>query len=232
MERQGASGPVTPPGEPAGEDGLAETIFSRLHPLMGWLAGLFLVVVVGDAAVAGESPFATIFTVAGWLIWATFVVDFVVRMIVAPSTRGFLRRNWWQILFLILPFLALFRFLIAVRIARAGRLLSAAVRGTRSAAAGLRSRLATVAAITVIVVLLCANLLFEFAGIAPYSEALYRAALATIVGEPIGRERGLAKTLDIVLALYSVVIFATVAGSVGAFFLERDSPSERHVVKR
>lgn len=214
---------MTGTGGSAGHEGLAEAIFLRLHPFMAWLAALFVLVVVGDAVVAGESPFATIFTVAGWLIWGVFVLDFVVRLIVAPSTRTFLRRNWWQMVFLVLPFLALFRFLIALRVARAGRLLSAAVRGTRSAAAGLRSRLATVGAVTAIVILLCANLLFEFAGVDPYSEALYRAALAAIVGEPLGRQDGLSKALDIVLSLYSVVVFAAVAGSVGAFFLERDS---------
>lgn len=225
--------PVTASGGQAGHEVLAETIFSRLHPFMAWLAALFLLVVVGDAVVAGESPFATIFTVAGWVIWGIFVLEFFARMVIAPSAGTFLRRNWWQIVFLVLPFLALLRFLFALRVVRAGRLLSAAVRGTRSAAAGLRSRLATVGAITAIVILMSANLLYEFVGIDPYSEALYRAALAAIVGEPVGRQDGLAKVLDIILSLYSVLIFAAVAGSAGAFFLERDSSeTDVNIVRR
>jgi hypothetical protein len=51
-------------------EGLAQEIFDRLHPLMGWLAAVFVIVLVGDAIVAGESPFATIFTVTGWLTGA------------------------------------------------------------------------------------------------------------------------------------------------------------------
>ena len=80
---------------------------------------------------------------------------------------------WWQVLFLVLPFLAIFRFVMALRIARGGRLLSAAVRGTRTAAASLRSPLATVGAVTVMVILLAANVLFEFGGISPYADALH-----------------------------------------------------------
>jgi voltage-gated potassium channel len=194
---------------------------------MGWLAAVFILVLAGDAIVAGESPYSTIFVVAGWVIWGIFVLDFVTRLALAPSTGDFLRRNWWQILFLVLPFLAFFRFFIAVRVARAGRLLSAAVRGTRSAAESLRNRLTTVAAVTVIVILLSANVLFEFGGIRPYGNALHAAALATISGEPTSGTSGLTQLLDVLLALYSVVIFAAVAGTVGAFFLERRAEAEK-----
>ncbi len=188
---------------------------------MAWLAGVFVLVIVGDTIVGDESPFATAFTVAGWVIWATFVVDFVLRLILAGDRRAFLGRNWWQVVFLVLPFLALFRFLMALRLARAGRAVSAIVRGTRSATMKLRNRLFAVAAVTVMVVLLGANLLFELGGIRPYSTALHDAALATITGEPVSRDTPVAHVLEIVLALYSVVVFAAVAGTVGAFFLER-----------
>lgn len=200
---------------------VAQDIFLRLNPVMGWLAGIFVLVIAGDAIVAGESPYATIFTVAGWCIWAIFVLDFAVRMMIAPSKRTFLRKNWWQVLFLVLPFLAFLRFFIAVRVARAGRLLSAAVRGTRSAASNLRNRLSTLAAVTTIVILLSANVLFEFGGIRPYGLALHDAAMATIAGESTSGTNAVAQLLNVVLALYSVVVFAAVAGSVGAFFLER-----------
>lgn len=205
---------------------LAESLFTRLHPLMAWLAALFLLVVVGDNLVQDQSPFATIFTVAGWVIWAVFVLDFVLRAVIAPSKGTFLRRNWWQVVFLALPFLALFRVFLALRVARAGRLLSAAVRSTRSATSKLRNRLALVTAVTVIVVLVAANLLYEFAGVEPYGRALHAAALATITGEPIRAENPVGMVLDVILALYSVVVFAAVAGSLGAFFLEQTAEDE------
>ncbi len=189
---------------------------------MAWLAALFVLVIVGDTVVGSESPFATIFTVTGWVIWAVFVLEFALRLAIAPSTAGFLARNWWQVVFLILPFLALVRALMALRVARAARLVSAAVRGTRSATTKLGSRLATLGAMTVMVVLLSANVLFEFGGITPYAMALHDAAFATIAGEPVSGTSGVAQALEVVLALYSVIVFATVAGSLGAFFLERN----------
>lgn len=201
-------------------ESLAESIFTRLHPVMAWLAGLFVLVIVGENLVKDESPFATIFVVSGWLIWAVFLVEFVLRLLIAPSKVVFLRRNWWQVLFLALPFLALFRFFLALRVARAGRLLSAAVRGTRSAASKLRNRLSLVSAVTMIVVLVAANVLFEFGGVEPYGRALYAAALATIIGEPTRGPNPISMVVDVVLSLYSVVVFAAVAGSLGAFFLE------------
>lgn len=194
---------------------------------MAWLAGLFLLVVVGDTIVRNQSPFATIFTVAGWAIWGVFVVDFMLRFVIAPAKGTFLRRNWWQLVFLALPFLALFRFFMALRIARAGRLVSAAVRGTRSATSKLRNRLVMVAAVTAIVVLFSANILFEFGELDPYSAALHAAALATITGTPIPADSGISQVLDVVLSLYSVVVFGAVAGSVGAFFLERRAEDTR-----
>lgn len=214
-------------GGPRERERFVEVLFARLHPLMAWLAALFVVVLVGDALVGNESPFATIFTVAGWIIWGAFVVEFVLRLAIAPSKRDFLRRHWWQVVFLLLPFLALFRFFMAIRVARAGRLLSAAVRGTRSAAAALGTRVSTVAAISVMVILISANVLFEFGGIEPYARALHAAAMATISGTAIPTGNSVSDVMEVVLALYSVAILGAVAGSLGAYFLERKDEEER-----
>lgn len=73
------------------------------------------------------------------------------------------------------------------------------------------------------VILLGANVLFEFGGVTPYADALHAAALATIAGTPVPADSGVTKVMDVVLSLYSVVVFAAVAGSLGAFFLERGS---------
>ena len=57
-----------------------------------------------------------------------------------------------------------------------------------------------------------------------YGDALHGAALATISGEPLEMDGALAKTLEVVLALYAVVLFAALAGSIGAFFLHPSAP--------
>jgi voltage-gated potassium channel len=77
--------------------------------------------------------------------------------------------------------------------------------------------LAVVSAITV---LGSSQLLFEFGTFDNYGDALHAAALATITGEPINRPDAFARTLEVVLATYSVIVFATLAATLGAYFLE------------
>lgn len=66
----------------------------------------------------------------------------------------------------------------------------------------LSSRIGWLAAVTAIIVLSAAQLLYEFAGFNRYADTLHAAALATIVGEPVGRASGAALLLDVVLGLY------------------------------
>ena len=62
-----------------------------------------------------------------------------------------------------------------------------------------------------------------------YAQALHHSAISTITGEPLGVETGLAQVLDVLLAVYSVVVVAALAGSIGAYFLhERQSANGRH----
>ncbi|MDF2967903.1 MAG: hypothetical protein K0Q93_1681 [Nocardioidaceae bacterium] len=54
-----------------------------------------------------------------------------------------------------------------------------------------------------------------------YGRALHGAALATVTGEPPAADGAVARVLEVVLAIYSVVVFATLAGALGAFFLQK-----------
>lgn len=55
--------------------------------------------------------------------------------------------------------------------------------------------------------------------------ALYEAALATITGTGISAKDPFTKVLQLVLAVYSVAEFATLAGSLGAFLLRDQHPA-------
>lgn len=214
---------------PADErDRLSESIADRLDKPVTALGVLFLLLVLAETTTEPRGALATAYTVAGWAIWVTFVAEFVVRAVVAPSAARFWKRNWWQLIFLALPFLRFLRVLARVRIrpvVRAGRVLSSAVRGTRTAGRNLTSRVGWLAAVTTIVVLAASQLLFEFAGYDTYAVALNEAALAAISAQPLHSGDGLARVLEVVLAIYSVAVFASLAGIFGAFFLEH-RPSE------
>jgi voltage-gated potassium channel len=163
------------------------------------------------------------------VLWALFVAEFLLRLVVAPSTSKFLKRNWWQLIFLAVPALRFVRALRALRAARVGRVLSSAVRSSRTAGRQLSSRLAALGVVTTVVVLTTSQLLFELGDYGSYGEALDDAALATIAGEPFFPEHGALRVVQTAVITYSVVVFAALAGTVGAFLLERRDDDQRRL---
>ena len=188
------------------------------------LGVIFLLVVAADTTVASGSEVRAWIDAVTWVLWAVFALEFTLRAVIAPSTSAFLRRNWWQIVFLVLPFLRFLRVagrLARLRPARLGRLASSTVRGLRTAASTLTSRIAWLAAVTAIVILTASQILYEFAGYDSYAQALHDAAYSAITGEALPMRSAVADVLELVLAVYAVVVFAFLAGSLGAYFLER-----------
>jgi voltage-gated potassium channel len=197
---------------------------------MAALGLLFLVVVLAQGPAQEGSRLQRILLGFTWVLWAVFVAEYVLRLVIAPSTSAFLRRTWWQLLFLLVPVLTLVRALLVLRVARPTRVALAAFRGTRSAGAALTSRVGWLAVITTIVVFAAADVLYHVAAIRPYGEALHVAALASITGEPTGSSRAVGQIMDVALAIYAVVFFASLAGMLGAFFFEHRaavSPARR-----
>ena len=131
----------------------AEDLLDRLTPAMSALGVLFLLVVLGEQFARANSMVNTLLIITGWMLWAVFAVEFAARMVVAPSTGRFLRRNWWQLLFLVLPFLRILRLVRAFRVLRTGRVLSSAVRSSRSIRRVLGGRVAWLAVISAITVM-------------------------------------------------------------------------------
>ena len=200
----------------------ADELLDRLTPVMSALAVLFVLVVFGETLAESGTTLSTVLTIAGWVLWAAFVAEFVARVVIAPDTRAFFKKNWWQVLFLVLPFLRIFRLIRVARVLRTGRVLSSAVRSSRSAGRVLGSRVGWLAMVSAITILGSSQLLFEFEIYDNYGAALHAAALAAITGEPLARPDGFAKALEVGLAAFSVVVFATLAATLGAYFLERD----------
>ncbi len=168
------------------------------------LGAVFVLVVLAENVADPRGKLGAALAVAGWLLWGVFAFEFALRMVIASSTWGFLRRNWWHLAFLVLPLLRFAQVLARLRLARIGpmgRVVSSAVRGTRTAAVTLSSRVAWLAAATAIVILAASQILYGTGAFDRYGEALHTVALATITGEPLGRDGA--------------------AGMLGAFFLQR-----------
>ncbi|HEX6254360.1 MAG TPA: hypothetical protein VFZ70_00980 [Euzebyales bacterium] len=200
---------------------LARHLYERLHPAMAILGLLFVVLVLAQGPAAEGTTLQRALLTATWLVWSVFVAEYALRLVIAPSTTQFLQRTWWQLVFLVVPVLTLLRALLILRVARPTQVALAALRGTRSARATLTGRAAWLAVLTAIATFASADLLYQAARIRPYGSALHAAALAAVTGEPTGSDHGLAQVLDVVLAVYAVVFFAALAGSLGAYFLEQ-----------
>ncbi|WP_051501261.1 MULTISPECIES: hypothetical protein [Nesterenkonia] len=224
-----SSRPKRAPAQQAERENAAERLAARLDRPMGMLGILFLFVFLGQMLVT-EPGWSRALSAAGWIFWSVFVAEFLLRAYVAGFQKAFWRRNWWQVIFLLVPFLRFVRALQAVRVlrltrvARVGGILSAGVRGSRSAGRLLTSRIGWLAAVTAVVVLAASQLLYAFESHSDYTSALYEAALATVTGTGISTQDPFSKVVQLVLAVYSVGVFATLAGSVGAYFLRGEAP--------
>lgn len=211
------------------QDDLAERIADRLDLPITAAGVVFLLLVLAETISAPEGAVGTAFSVTSWVLWVLFLGEFVLRLVVAPSTTTFLKRNWWQVLFLAVPALRFVRALRVLRAARVGRVLSSAVRSSRSAGRKLSSRLGALGVLTIVVILASSQLLFELGDYESYGDALDDAALATISGEPFFPEHPALRVVQVVVVAYSVVVFAALAGTVGAFLLERKDDDDRRM---
>ncbi len=199
----------------------AEELARELDKPMGVLGVLFAFLVLAQS-LATAPWLVTSLAVLGWVLWAVFVAEFALRAYVAKEQKRFWARNWWQVLFLALPFLRFARALRTLRLARAGGVLSSAVRGSRSAGRLLSGRITWLGVVTVVVMLASSQLLLVLGAYPDYALALHDAALATMTGEPLSATGGVADIIEIVLAAYSVAVFGTLAGAVGAYFLRKE----------
>jgi voltage-gated potassium channel len=211
--------------EPTERERLASALYERLHPAMALLGVLFLVLVLAQASARDGTALRHALVIATWVLWSVFVAEYVLRLVIAPRTVTFLKRTWWQLLFLVVPVFSILRAVLILRVARPTRVLLAAVRSSRSASRKLTSRLAWLALFTAIVVFTTADLVYEYGDVHPYGRALHAAAKAAIAAEAMPGHRGIVQLLDVVVGLYSIVVFAALAGTLGAYFLERRGES-------
>jgi voltage-gated potassium channel len=167
-----------------------------------------------------------------WFIWAAFVAEYVIRLSLAPAKRQFVRKEWPDLLIILLPFL---RPLRIVRSARALRLLRlvrvAAVLGEltqQSRRLLLRHQLHYAILATGTIVLGCAALVNELeqdggGTIQSFPDAMWWAVTTvTTVGYgdkfPVtAAGRGVAT----VLMLTGIALMGVITANLAAFILER-----------
>lgn len=167
--------------------------------------------------------------VIGNVIWGVFVLEFALKLWVSGHPLRFLRTRWPSLLFLALPLLRILRLVRALRALRAlplVRVVGSGYRTLGSARLLLSSRLAYLAAVTVTVIFAGGQMLYvaerpPVEGGGGLAEALWWSANLVISGNYTFEPTSLAgRLVCLLLTTFAVVVFASVAASVGAFFLE------------
>lgn len=216
-----------PDEEPSRRERLAALVEARLDIPMAVLAVVWAGLVAYDLVAPAEQREEL--ALLGNVIWGVFVVEFVAKLAVSGRPLRFLRRRWPSVLFLVLPALRMFRVFRAVRALRAlpaARVIGSSYRAVGTARNLLQGRLAFLLAATGIAVFSSAQLLYLVErgrpeGVTALGDALWWAAnlgiIGTLVFEPVTL---VGRLLAILLGVYSVVVFASVAGALGAFFIE------------
>lgn len=119
--------------------------------------------------------------VAEWLIWGVFAAVFAAKLAVAPHTLVYLRRNWFEVLIVLLPMLRPLRLLRVLRVLRVLSLLgfNATVLQRVTASKGARSIVSIVLVIMVVgaTLTLLAERSEPGANIRDFGDALWWAAV-------------------------------------------------------
>jgi voltage-gated potassium channel len=170
----------------------------------------------------------------GEIIWAIFIVDFVVKLLLAPDKSNYLRSQWLTIISLLLPavrVLRVFRILRAMRGLRLVRIIGSMNRGMQSLGRTMRRRgFPYVAALTLVVLITGAAGMYAFENDSQarafrgYAEALWwTAMLLTTIGSEYWPRTPEGRALALLLSLYALGILGYVAATLASFFIGREA---------
>lgn len=187
----------------------------------------------------GLNPFLEIL---GTVIWTIFILDFMVRLVIAPHKFSYLKSNWLTVIALIIPafrILRLVRVLRVLRVARAARglrllrVVTSLNRGMKAISASFGRRgFGYVLALTLIVNLAGAAGMYAFEnemprGFASYGAALWwTAMLLTTMGTEYWPQTAEGRALCFLLSLYGFAVFGYVTAALASYFIGRDADNE------
>ena len=211
------------------ESWLSEAL-ERTDPAMAWLGVVWALVVGYELAVELSPGVQRVLAVVGWVVWAVFLVELIAHVYVAPRRLRYLRRHPVQLVGVLVPALRVLRFARLLRLGRAlpaARVVTSSYRVAGTARRLLGSRLGYIGALSVIVMVALAELayLFERGAADPafgsFADAVLWAVAVVVAGQgdPVPSSLG-AHVAMLAGFAWGVAVFATVAGALGAFFVD------------
>jgi voltage-gated potassium channel len=178
------------------------------------------------------------------VIWILFVVDYALRLLIAPDRLAYLRRSWLTALSLVIPGLRIGRLAVVLRAARAARAapgvrlvraLGSLNRGMRALGATMHRRgVAYVIALTVAVLFAGAAGMYALEphapspqGFANYADAVWwTSMILTTLGSAYWPQTPEGRILAFLISLYAIGVFGFITALVASFFVDRDADSK------
>lgn len=213
-----------------------------LHQLENWLEpplmilGLvwlvLLIVELTHGLTLAREALATV-------IWIIFILDFLLKLALAPNKLRYLRRNWFSALALAVPALRVFRIARALRVLRVTRavrglrllrLLTSINRGMKVLGRTMRKRgFGYVVVLTIVITFAGGAGMYAFekeaGALDSFGAALWwTAMIMTTMGSETWPQTAEGRLLCLLLALYAFTVFGYVTAVLATFFIERDAP--------
>lgn len=174
-----------------------------------------------------------------YFIWALFVLQFLLELLLAPARWTYLRHNWLTAIALVAPALRMLRVVRLARVARTAgavrgarlvRVLSSLNRGMRALRATMSRRgFGYVVLLTLIVDLAGAAGMyaFEAQGFDSYASALWwTSMLITTIASDYWPQSAEGRLLCLLLSLYGLAVFGYVTATLATFFIGRDADDD------
>ncbi|WP_162051834.1 potassium channel family protein [Pontibacter pamirensis] len=174
------------------------------------------------------------------VIWILFILDFILKFVLAPHKLLFLRHNVLTTISLAVPALRLFRITRAFRLIstvratrglRLVKVVGSINRGMRSLGKAMKRRaFGYVATLTLVVITVGAAGMYAFEneyGLKSYGEAVWwTVMLLTSIGSDYFPVTPEGRVLCLLLAMYGFAVFGYFTATLATFFIDRDAGSD------
>ena len=169
------------------------------------------------------------------VIWVIFIVDFIIKFILAPHKVPFLKRNWLTVISLLIPALRVVRVLRFTRVLRGLRsvrlvkIVASINRSMRSLGATMRRRgVKYVFLLTLVVLFAGAAGMYalerEVQGFESYWTAVWwTAMLLSSMGTDYWPQTSEGRLLCLLLSIYGFGVFGYLTATISSFFIGRDA---------
>ncbi len=172
---------------------------------------------------------------ASLTIWIIFIVDFLIKLILAPSKLAYIKKNWLTVISLVIPALRVFRIfrvfrlLRGIRSIRLVRIVSSLNRSMKSLAATMQRRaFGYVSMLSVVVTFAGAAGMYGLEhpnqGFENYGMALWWTAMRIVTaGSDFWPQTPEGRGLAFLLSLFGYGIFGYITATLATFFIGRDA---------